>query len=165
MGGRGGTVTDFTPVTNLTSALTTPRSGGTRRGDHPQNQTIEAMWALAHRSGQPRAIDLPSGSGIYSAQLALGANIPRLRSGVASLVEKVRKLGLNSFTVEQLLRQWSQKRPGSRGPGSLANRWTRLKGLTSRQRPYLVDRCHALGRTRKTEVFYQPSGVIRTDPA
>ena len=42
---------------------------------HP---TIEAMWAMAHRSGQPQMIDLPSGLGTWSAQLALSANNPRL---------------------------------------------------------------------------------------
>jgi hypothetical protein len=64
---------------------------------HP---TGEAMWAMAHRSGQPQLIDLPSGLGTWSAQLALGANIPRLQIGVASLVEKVRELGLDPFTVD-----------------------------------------------------------------
>jgi hypothetical protein len=73
-----------------------------------KHETVEAMWAMAHRSGDPQVVDLPIGLGTWSAQLALGANIPRLRSRVASLVENVKALGLDRFTVYQ---HWPRGEP------------------------------------------------------
>ncbi len=64
-----------------------------------KKRNVEAMWAEAHKSGQPQVIDLPSGFGTWSAQLVAGSNIPRLIKGVVSLVQNVRQLGLVELTV------------------------------------------------------------------
>lgn len=64
-----------------------------------KERNIEAMWAEAHKSGQPQMIDLPPGSGSWSAQLVAGSNIPRLIREASTLVLGVQGDELSQLTI------------------------------------------------------------------